>query len=200
MFTDYHYYGTGDTGGSPREDSVRMMEAIVTRNTSLMPSAVASVGDGPLKVVPATAEQMFLNIRPDQIKGLPRYEGDLLLTDHSAGSLTSQSYQKRWNRMNELLADAAEKASVGAAWLGSRAYPQERLNNAWTLVMGGQFHDILPGTSTPKAFQFSWNDDVIAMNQFASVLTSATEGIAAGLNTQTVGHADRCLQSAEHCS
>lgn len=188
VFTDYHYYGTGDTGGAPREDSVRLMEAIVTRNTSLMPSAVATVGDGPLKVVPATAEQMFLNIRPDQIKGLPRYEGDLLLTDHSAGSITSQSYQKRWNRMNELLADAAERASVGAAWLGSRAYPQERLNNAWTLVMGGQFHDILPGTATPKAFQFSWNDDAIAMNQFASVLTSATEGIAAGLNTQTVGH------------
>ena len=34
VFTDYHYYGTGDTGGSPREDSVRMMEAIVTRNTA----------------------------------------------------------------------------------------------------------------------------------------------------------------------
>ncbi|HJU93459.1 MAG TPA: glycoside hydrolase family 38 C-terminal domain-containing protein [Pyrinomonadaceae bacterium] len=188
VFTDYHYYGTGDTGGAPREDSVRIMEAIVTKNAALMPLPVTSVGDGPLKVVPATAEQMFLNIRPEQIKRLPRYEGDLLLTDHSAGSITSQSYQKRWNRMNELLADAAEKASVGAAWLGSRAYPQERLNNAWTLVMGGQFHDILPGTSTPKAFQFSWNDDVIAMNQFASVLTSATEGIAAGLNTQTVGH------------
>ena len=175
VFTDYHYYGTGDTGGAPREDSVRMMEAIVTKN------------DGPLKVIPATAEQMFLNIRPDQIKGLPRYEGDLLLVDHSAGSLTSQSYQKFWNRQNELLADAAEKASVGAAWLGSRVYPQERLNNAWTLVMGGQFHDILPGTSTPKAFEFSWNDDVIALNQFASVLTSATEGIVGAMNTQTAG-------------
>lgn len=175
LFTDYHYYGTGDTGGAPNEDSVRMMEAIVTKN------------DGPLKVVPATAEQMFLNIRPDQIQRLPRYEGDLLLTDHSAGSLTSQSYQKRWNRMNELLADAAEKASVGAAWLGTRSYPQQRLNDAWTLVLGGQFHDILPGTSTPKAFEFSWNDDVIAMNQFASVLTSATEGIASALNTQVVG-------------
>jgi alpha-mannosidase len=189
LFTDYHYYGTGDTGGSPREDSVRMMEAIVTRNTTLMPSQVAAVGDGPLKVVSATAEQMFLNINPEQIKSLPRYEGDLLLTDHSAGSLTSQSYQKRWNRKNELLADAAEKASVGAAWLGSRVYPQERLNNAWTLVMGGQFHDILPGTATPKAFEFSWNDDVIAMNQFAGVLTSATEGIASALNTQAVGRA-----------
>ena len=175
VFTVYHYYGTGDTGGSPREDSVRMLDGIVTRN------------DGPLKVVSSTAEQMFLNIRTDQIRGLPRYEGDLLLTDHSAGSITSQAYQKRWNRKNELLADAAEKASVGAAWLGTRVYPQERLNNAWTLVMGGQFHDILPGTATPRAFQFSWNDDVIAMNQFAGVLTSATEGITEGLNTQTVG-------------
>lgn len=177
LFTDYHYYGTGDTGGAPREDSVRMMEAIVSRN------------DGPLKVVSATAEEMFLNIRPEQIKGLPRYQGDLLLTDHSAGSITSQSYQKFWNRQNELLADAAEKASVGAAWLGARTYPQQRLNDAWTLVMGGQFHDILPGTSTPKAFEFSWNDDVIALNQFASVLASATEGIVEGLNTQTSGTA-----------
>ncbi|HEV8428413.1 MAG TPA: glycoside hydrolase family 38 C-terminal domain-containing protein [Pyrinomonadaceae bacterium] len=188
LFTDYHYYGTGDTGGAPREDSVRMMEAIVTRNGALVGSQT-SFGDGPLQVISATAEQMFLNIRPEQIKNLPRYEGDLLLTDHSAGSITSQAYQKRWNRKNELLADAAEKASVGAMWLGSRVYPQERLNNAWTLVMGGQFHDILPGTATPKAFQFSWNDDVIAMNQFAGVLTDATEAISAALNTQTKGHA-----------
>ena len=110
-----------------------------------------------------------------------------MLTDHSAGSITSEAYQKRWNRKNELLADAAEKASVSAMWLGNRPYPQERLNNAWTLVMGGQFHDILPGTATPKAFQFSWNDDVIAMNQFAGVLTSATAAVAEGLNTQTPG-------------
>jgi len=186
LFTDYHYYGTGDTGGSPREDSVRMVEAIVTRNNALI-EAQHAVGDGPLKIVSATAEQMFLNIRPEYISRLPHYEGDLLLTDHSAGSITSEAYQKRWNRKNELLADGAEKASVGAAWLGARTYPQERLNNAWTLVMGGQFHDILPGTATPRAFNFSWNDDVIAMNQFASVLTSATEGIASELNTQTAG-------------
>src|SRR5262249_30205941 len=55
--------------------------------------------------------------------------------------------------------------------------------------MGGQFHDILPGTATPKAFEFSWNDDVIAMNQFAGVLTSATEGVASALDTQTNGAA-----------
>ena len=57
---------------------------------------------------------------------------------------------KRWNRQNEVLADAAEKASVAAEWLGGRRYPLQRLNNAWTLVMGGQFHDIIPGTSHPE--------------------------------------------------
>src|SRR5207245_4677651 len=55
--------------------------------------------------------------------------------------------------------------------------------------MGGQFHDLLPGTATPKAFEFAWNDDVIAMNQFAGVLTSAANAVAAGLNTETKGSA-----------
>jgi len=198
LFTDYHYYGTGDTGGAPREDSVKLLEAIVTKGSALLPPSQQNaqanlietrVGDGPLHVVSATSEQMFLDIKPDQMSRLPRYKGDLELTNHSAGSITSETFQKRWNRKNELLADAAEKASVAAAWLGGRPYPQQRLNNAWTLVMGGQFHDTLPGTQTPKAFEFSWNDDVIAMNQFAEVLTSATEAIASGLDTQTKGAA-----------
>ena len=67
------------------------------------------------------------------------------LTNHSAGSLTSQAYQKRWIRKEELLADAAEKSSVAAEWLGARPYPLERLNDAWTLAMGGAF----PRSSPP---------------------------------------------------
>ena len=201
LLTDYHYYGTGDTGGAPSEASVKMMEAIVTRGMASLPgqanpaqgqpptpaSPERRVGDGPLHVVSATSEQMFLDIKPEQLSGLPRFKGELQLTNHSAGSYSSETFQKRWNRKNELLADAAEKASVAAAWLGGRPYPQDRLNQAWTLVMGGQFHDILPGTATPKAFEFSWNDDVIAMNQFAEVLTSATESIASGMNTESKG-------------
>src|SRR5207245_10059312 len=99
--------------------------------------------------------------------------GDLVWPQSSAGSLTSEAMQKRWNRKNELLADTAERASVAAMWLGGRAYPQQRLNDAWTLVMGGQFHDIAAGTATPKAYEYSWNDDVLAVNQFAAILTRA---------------------------
>ncbi|HEY0321787.1 MAG TPA: glycoside hydrolase family 38 C-terminal domain-containing protein [Pyrinomonadaceae bacterium] len=199
LFTDYAYYGTGDIGGAPREFSVKLLDAVVGKKMAVMPPPPpvippvdmagprVKVGDGPVRVISANADQMFLDIRPEQTARLPRYKGELLLTNHSAGSITSQTYQKRWNRKNELLADAAEKASVAAMWLGARSYPLERLNNAWTLVMGGQFHDILPGTATPKAFEFSWNDDVIAMNQFAGVLESATEGVASALDTQVKG-------------
>jgi alpha-mannosidase len=177
VFTDYHYYGSGDVGGAPREPSVQLVESIVSKN------------DGPLRVLSSTAEQMFLDIKPTQRAGLPRYKGELELTNHSAGSLTSEAYQKRWNHKNELLADAAERASVAAEWLGGRAYPKKRLDDAWTLVMGGQFHDIVAGTATPKAYEYSWNDDVIAMNQFAGVLTSATEAVASNLDTRVKGKA-----------
>lgn len=202
VFTDYHYYGTGDVGGSPDEDSVKRLEAIVTKGTaSFPPEGEASffrrqshpqwpevkVGDGPVHVISSTAEQMFLDITPSEAGRLPRYAGEMELTNHSAGSLTSEAYQKRWLRKEELLADAAEKASIAAEWLGARAYPRERLNNAWTLVMGGHFHDIAAGTATPKSYEFAWNDDVIAMNQFAGVLTNATEGVAAALNTEVKG-------------
>ena len=133
---------------------------------------------------------MFLDIlKTNRAASLPHYSGDLLLIEHSAGSLTSQAYHKRWNRKNELLADAAERASVAAAWLGGRSYPQRRLNDAWTLVMGGQFHDIMAGTATPQSYNFSWNDDVLAMNQFAGVLTSATSAVASGLDTRSEGMA-----------
>lgn len=199
LFTDYHYYGTGDIGGAPGESSVKLVEAIVTRSRTVIPRTqsldqpdepagpAVQVGDGPVRVISANAEQMFLAIKPEQIARLPRYSGDLELIEHSAGSLTSQAYQKRWNRKNELLADAAERASVAAAWLGGRAYPQQRLNHAWTLVMGGQFHDIMAGTATPQAYQYSWNDDVLAMNQFAQVLTSATDAVSSVLDTQVSG-------------
>ena len=201
VFTDYHYYGTGDIGGTPDEESVKRLEAIATKAKANLPPEgqlfregpphpewpAVKVGDGPVHVISANAEQMFLDITPSEAAGLPRYTGEMELTNHSAGSLTSQAYQKRWLRKEELLADAAEKTSIAAEWLGARPYPLQRLNDAWTLVMGGHFHDIAAGTATPKAYEFAWNDDVIAMNQFAGVLSNATEAMAAGLNTETKG-------------
>ena len=133
------------------------------------------VGEGPVHVIESTADQMFNDIKPDMTTRMPQYKGDLELINHSAGSLTSEAYHKRMILKNELLADDAEKASVAAAWMGGRPYPQQRLNDAWTLELAGHFHDMAAGTATPRAYQYIWNDDMIAANQFAGVLTSATE-------------------------
>jgi alpha-mannosidase len=201
VYADYRYFGTGDIGGAPDEQTVKRIEAIMTKTNATFPVVGAApargapqvladpvtAGEGPVRVISARADQMFLDITPEQATRLPRYTGELELTNHSAGSLTSQAYQKRWIRQQELLADAAEKSSIAAEWLGMRGYPLQRLNDAWTLTMGAHFHDLAAGTATPRAYEFAWNDDVIAMNQFADVLKDSTEAVSAGLDTQAKG-------------
>src|SRR5207244_6408485 len=60
LFTDYHYYGTGDTGGSPSESSVALAEGMATKTST------------PLRVVSATAEQRFLTLAATPTWRLPR--------------------------------------------------------------------------------------------------------------------------------
>jgi len=175
MWADYHYYGVGDIGGAPREEDVK----------NYIASGKAS--DRKMDVKLATSEELFQDITPGIRTKLPRYKGDMLLTEHSAGTLTSQSYMKRWNRKAEQLADAAERAaSIGYA-LGQMEYPRDKLERAWVRLLANQMHDILPGTSIPRAYRYSWNDDVIALNQFAHVLTHAVGRVSSQLDTQVEG-------------
>ncbi len=172
---DYHYYGVGDEGGAPREDDVRRYCEAARRE------------DGRFRVRLASAGAMFGELTDEQRARLPRYRGDLLLTEHSAGTLTSQAYMKRWNRKNECLADAAERAAAVATWLGAAAYPHALLERSWLRVLGSQMHDMLPGTALPESISYSWNDEIIALNGFADVLLSAVRAISAGLDTTADG-------------
>jgi alpha-mannosidase len=174
---DYRYYGVGDQGGAPRENDIF--------------NAVGSLRnkDSKFKVILTSSDQMYKDITPEIRKKLPTYTGELLLIEHSAGSLTSESYMKRANRKNELLAQSAEEAASFADWLGGASYPLQKLNSSWDLVLGSQFHDILPGTSTPKAYEYAWNDEFIAANGFAEVLKNSLGTISKGLNTRVQGRA-----------
>jgi alpha-mannosidase len=203
VFADYHYVGTGDIGGATRESTVKLLEAIVTKSETVLPSAQHSfggqapdaaataqkvrVGEGPVHVVESTGEQMFEDITPAMTTRMPKYSGDIELINHTPGALTSQAYHKRWVLKNEVLADAAEKSSIAAAWLGARVYPQRQLNDAWMLALGAHFHDTASGTASPRAYEFAWNDDVIVANEFAGVLNDATRAVASGLDTQAKG-------------
>jgi alpha-mannosidase len=175
VFADYRYYGVGDEGGAPREEDVK--------------NAVESLNhpDQKIKVYLSSSDQLFRDLTEEQKKQLPSYSGDLLLTEHSSGSLTSQSYMKRWNRKNEQLALAAESMAVMADWLGGIKYPQRSLNEAWWLVLGSQMHDIVPGTSLPKAYEYAWNDEILALNKFSACLESSAGAVIRAMDTQGKG-------------
>ena len=202
IFADYHYVGTGDIGGATKESTIQLLEAIMDKQKIVLPAPprldflkesgsynpdLVQVGEGPVHVIESAADQMFNDMSLLDTSRMPKYQGDLELINHSAGSLTSEAYHKRWIMRNESLANAAEETSVAAAWMGGRTYPQQQLTDAWTLELSGHFHDIGAGTATPRAYQFAWNDDAIAANQFSAVITSATEAIASDLDTQGAG-------------
>jgi alpha-mannosidase len=177
VFADYRYYGTGDIGGSPSETAIK--------------NGVGSLRnpDGLIHVYLCSSDQLFRDLTEDQKHNLPGYSGDLLLTQHSAGSLTSQAYMKRWNRKNELLAQAAEPLAAAADWLGGIPYPFNALNQSWWLTLGSQMHDILPGTCIPEAYTYAWNDEVLAQNKFASLLESSAGTVIHALDTRGNGKA-----------
>ncbi|MGB9892835.1 MAG: alpha-mannosidase, partial [Candidatus Saccharicenans sp.] len=176
VYADYMYFGTGDVGGAPDENSVRNLE-----------QSIESSQQSELKVVSARADEFFLNLTLDQKQKLPSYQGEFLLTNHSAGSITSQAAMKRWNRKNEFLGYSAEAAAVMADWIGGAKYNREKINEAWRLVLGAQFHDILPGTSIPRAYEFSWNDEILAANQFSNVLKDSAGAVIRALETRVTG-------------
>ncbi|MGH9412533.1 MAG: alpha-mannosidase [Terriglobales bacterium] len=188
IYDDYHYVGTGDIGGAPREHSVKVMEATIDHGkVSLKKGQPAvQVGNGPIHVTWSDDDTMFLDMKNMDLSKLPRYTGDLELINHSAGSLTSEAAHKRWNRENEILAHAAEEASVGAQLLGQK-YPQQRLTHAWRLLLAGQFHDLMAGTAEASAYRYAWNNDIIAANNFASALASGSNALAGELDTRVAG-------------
>lgn len=176
---DYFYMGGGDKnnadrGGMPQKVSLETLEQCYAT-------------EGPVKVIAGPADLMFRAITDKQAEKFPAWNKDLLLIEHSTGVLTSQSYLKKLNRDAELLADAAERAAVAAAITAGAAYPVGALNHAWGLTLRNQFHDTLPGTSIPKAYEYAWNDGIIALNQFSGVYKDAIGALAQTFNTDVPG-------------
>ena len=174
IYAGYKYFGVGDVGGAPTTGSCSWLETSID-------------GTGPITVISAKSDQLFNDLTASQKAGLPLYEGELLMATHATGCYTSQAAMKRWNRQNEQLAHAAERSSVMAGWLGSAAYPQQKLNEAWIRFLCHTHHDDITGTSIPAAYRFSWNDEILALNQFSSTTENAVGAIAQVLDTNVIG-------------
>ncbi len=171
----YRYYGTGDIGGSPTIASVRAVEKGI-------------VGNGPIKIVSATSDQLYKDYLPfDKHPELPVFDGELPMDVHGNGCYTSQAAMKLYNRQNEHLGDAAERSAVMADWLGAARYPSSTMTETWQRFIWHQFHDDLTGTSIPRAYEFSWNDELLALKKFSDVLIHSVSGVARKMDTRVAG-------------
>ncbi len=180
----FRYYGTGDTGGSPDLPSVRAVERGIQ-------------GDGPIRIISAPSDALYKHFLPYEAHPeLPVFDGELPMDLHGNGCYTSQAAMKVYNRQLEHLGDAAERAAVMADWMGTQPYPIQEMTRNWQRMIWHQFHDDLTGTSIPRAYEFSWNDELIGLKRFSNVLTASTDGIATQLDTR-VGGQPLVLYNAE---
>ncbi len=170
------YYGTGDYGGSPSDESVRYLNEAVEANSP----------DKAFEVISASTDDIFNSLTKEEIDALPVYDGSLNIP-HGFGAMTSHTISKRWNRKCELLADSCERAASMAKWLGKAAYPKAKMDEAWKLFLWHQFHDDLPGTSILDAYHFTHNDYVIAQNMMAEELSASVDALSGALNTNVSG-------------
>lgn len=129
----------------------------------------------------ASSDQMFKDYYMDS--SLPVYKGELLMDVHGTGCYTSKTEMKKLNRKNEQMLGGAELSSVMADFLGGISYPYYTIDNGWKRILWHQFHDDLTGTSIPEAYDFSYNDEFLNLNQMESIIGCAVASVATAMNT-----------------
>ena len=172
----------GDRGGALQDNPDKEGE-----NTPYWLSYNTQKQDGQIKVRLASPDEFFQYMEEHDNGQYKVWNSELPMRVHGVGSYTSWGALKLWNRKNELLADAAEKASSLALWYDVRPYPSEQLRNAWVRTIWQQHHDGLTGTSILSANDYSYNEYYIANRAFAQELSTSAGAVIQLMNTQTEG-------------
>lgn len=119
-------YGVGDGGGGPGEGHIKIAE----RCADLRGTARSVMG---------SAQSFFDDL--EKVQSLPEYRDELYLEKHQ-GTLTSQSNNKKLNRL-------AERELHTAEWLCAITEKTD-LSGIWKKLLFTQFHDVLPGSGIER--------------------------------------------------
>ncbi|MEM7710413.1 MAG: glycoside hydrolase family 38 C-terminal domain-containing protein [Pseudomonadota bacterium] len=132
-------YGYGDGGGGPTGELIR--RAKIWQGMAAAPHLEFSTVRRCMEAIEGQAATV------------PTWSDELYLEGHR-GTLTSQGWIKRANRLAEIALSEAEFLTVATG------APKSDLTRAWELLCLNQFHDILPGTSVPSVFRDARTDYV----------------------------------------
>ncbi len=173
-----HYYGTGDEGGAPTEESIAAVEESVLKN-----------GESDFEIVSASSVEYFedmSNLPQEELDKLPVWNNELVMTEHGVGSYTSRTATKRQNAKCESLADYTEKACSAADALGVYKYPKKNINRAWERIIQHHFHDDITGTSNMDVYNDAHNDYIVTQKQLQTEYLGAVGAIANELDTEWI--------------
>jgi alpha-mannosidase len=166
-------FGFGDGGGGPTKDMLERMKRF--RNLEGVP-----------KLEPMNHRKFFERLKAGS-HDLPTWVGELYLEYHR-GTLTTQSYNKRFNRKTEILLRETEMLAALNLPIGGK-YAQKELNADWKTVLLNQFHDIIPGSSITKVYEDSAKDYKRVQDSASSIKNDALNHLADKVDTRGDGKA-----------
>jgi len=149
------FVGKGDGGHGPTGEEVAVLEHLV-----------------------AEGKAEWMNVTDYFSKVLEKARGrlpvwaDELYYEYHRGTLTTHALVKRMNRYFEWHLGAVEKLVVAAGAMKGvdTAKWSDQLRVAWKLLALNQFHDVLPGSSIPEAY-----DDVYDFWEYQKMLVDEVE-------------------------
>ncbi|NOZ63510.1 MAG: alpha-mannosidase [Caldiserica bacterium] len=131
------FIGVGDHGGGATREIIKAIEKL--RNKKGMPELRFSNLE---KFI-----QEYLKEKPE----IPGYKGEL--QHHSPGCYSTLFEVKKLNRSTEHLLLTAEKFTTLEKAVSSQKFPRNSFKDAWEGLLFNQFHDVLPGSSIPEAYE-----------------------------------------------
>ena len=169
-------YGYGDGGGGPTR---QMLERARRLAKGLPGIPVAN-----LTTLTEHLDRMKSEFdkNTEKLRRAPKWVGELYLEYHR-GTYTSQASTKRGNRKSEVALATAEASSSTAMYFG-REYDKNGLDKAWLDLLHNQFHDILPGSSVDKVYEFALEDYARILGYANKEAENALSSIANRLSTK----------------
>ncbi|MDF2629729.1 MAG: putative alpha-mannosidase [Symbiobacteriaceae bacterium] len=162
-------YGVGNHGGGPTKKAIASMREL-NQSPDWPTLAFGSI------------EGFF-----ERAKGRKHPSFNEPLQYSYRGCYTSHSQMKKLNRRGENLLASAEKWSAIAAQYGL-PYPQAALTRAWEHLCFNQFHDIICGTSIPRAYDDVRDELGEAIGTARRTAYDALQKIAQQIDTRSGEH------------
>ncbi len=168
-----YLYGVGDHGGGPTR--VDLDTALRWQKGDLVYPQINF----------STAAQYFADLEKNKSElKIPTWDGELYFQYHR-GVQTTQSEEKRGNRLNEeLVLDAEKVASIDM--LFGTTWPQQNLDTAWKDILFNQFHDILPGSGIHINYVDAARKYAIASRIDRDIIDSGLSDIASHVQSDGV--------------